>query len=198
MKVSYVSFLKRVIGVDTYNEGKDIARIAVPIATVILIIIYTLTFVVYWPILSAILNIITGNSIIFTAYIAGVVLIFDKGIPMELRGDSLNGYRFPEEMPPGYKKTKVRAVIMILMAIVIVYLGERYREYYAFECATFIVDSDTNTYHLEKCKYTKEAFDLSEMKGHEVEENNCSPCELCKEQAEEAAATYISDRLFKR
>lgn len=198
MEVSSISFLKRTLGIDVYNQGKDIARVAVPVATIILIIIYALTFIVHWSVLSAILNLVTGTSIIFAAYLLGVILVFDKCIPIELRGDSFYGYKLPKEMPSGYKKTRMRTFIMILLAIIMVYVSNRYKKYYAFECTTFIIDSETHTYHLEKCKYIKEASDLSEMKGYEVEENDYSPCILCEEQAEETDAAYSSDRLFKR
>lgn len=198
MKIDNMSFLKKLIGRDAYDQGLDIAEVIIPIATVTLVIVFTLTFFVHWSILSAVLNLITGTSIIFVAYLIGVILLLDRGVPVELSGDHVYGYKFPEKMPPGYSKTKIRGITMIFLAAIAVYISNRYRKYYAFECTTFLVDTDTHTYHLEKCKYAKEAFRLSEMKGYEVDENNYSSCELCREQAEEARATYNSDRLFKR
>lgn len=193
-----MSFLKRIIGVDTYDEYKDKAKICIPYVTVILAFIFLLTFYFNWIVLSWILNLLSGTSIIFLAYIAGIVLLFDKEVPVELDGDSRRGYIFPKEKPKGYKATKWWGIILIILAVIIIYTSNRYRKYYAFKCKTFLVEESTGTYHLKDGSDKKTIECPIKMKGYEIEERGYQFCITCEEYAEDTESAYNSERFFKR
>ena len=54
-----------------------------------------------------------------------------------------------EPKPFKYKLTIVWGVILLALGIVAIYYSNRYRNRYAFECETFLVDEKAGIYHLD-------------------------------------------------
>lgn len=65
MVINSYSFLKKIIGRNAYNEIKEYARKIIPIATCILVALWGLSFIFHWGVISCLLNITTGISLIF-------------------------------------------------------------------------------------------------------------------------------------
>lgn len=63
----------------------------------------------------------------------------------------------------------------------------KYRNQYAFECETFLVDHQQCIYHVDwndDCEIANEAEELEEMFGYEIDKSY-TLCELCTEFLDE-------------
>lgn len=184
------SFIKDIMGHSTYEGCKECARRCIPIATIVLIIVYVLTNMFHWTILSFILNLTTGTSLVFLAYIVGVVLLLDYGVVIE-PVEHWDGTRsMPEKKPQEYETTKIWGITLIILAIAAIYFTNKYRKQYAFECETVLVDPQKGIYHLdgynEDCEEITEYTHLYPMKGYKAEELHCTFCPACEEWVEDA------------
>lgn len=190
MATEKYSFIKEVMGRNTYEQSKEYAEKYIPLATIVLLIVLALTYFFHWGILSFILNLIFGTSLIFLAYIIGVVLLLDFGVDVELEETWGGSYRLPKEKPKGYNNTIIWGVTLIILAIAAIYFSNRYRNHYAFECDTFLVDRQKGIYHLDGyndgCEEIEEDSHLVRMKGYEAEKYNCTFCPSCEEWVEDA------------
>lgn len=152
-----------------YEECKGYAKIIVPIGTIILAIMFTLTNLVYWEFLSSLLNIVTGTSIFFWIYIALLIVLLD----------------FEAE---NYNISIIWGVTLITLGIAAIYFSDKYRDHYSFECKTYLVDRENGYYHIDydnKCEYINNTYTLIRKKGYEIEETNYRFCPWCKEWLEE-------------
>lgn len=198
MATDTISFLKNIIGCDRYDEFRCIAIRYIPIASIFLIVVFALTYFFYWSVLSWILNLITGTSLIFVAYIAGLVLLLDKGVTVELERDRYNNYKFPKEKPKGYKVTKIWGIILVILAILAIYFSNKYRKNYAFKCETFLVDENNGVYHLNGSCDEKSKQYTTQMKGYEIDEHGYTLCEICKDWASDTQDFYESEQFTRR
>lgn len=202
MVIDSYSFLKKIIGRNAYNEIKEYARKIIPIATCILVALWGLSFIFHWGVISSLLDITTGTSLIFVAYILGLIVLLDKGIDVVLEesNDRYSRYSFPQEEPVGFKKTIVRGVVLIIFGLAAIIVSNNYRNQYAFECDTFLVDHKHQIYHLDcnnRCEIAREADGLEKMKGYEIEESY-TICYWCKEWAEDAEDEYNANRYYRK
>ncbi len=198
MVIDSYSFLKKIIGGNLYDEIKKYARKIVPIATCILVALWVLSFIFHWGFISSLLNITTGTSLIFVAYIIGLIVLLDKGIDVVLEesNDRYPRYSFPKKEPIGFKKTIVRGVVLIIFGLAAIILSNNYRNHYAFDCDTFLVDHEHQIYHLDcnnRCEIAREADELEKMKGYEIEESY-TICDWCKDWAYDAEVEYNANR----
>lgn len=184
------SFIKDIMGRNTYDEFKGIAKLCVPPATIILVTVIVLTHFFHWKFLSLVLNFITGTSLIFLAYIIGVVLLLDFGVDVWHEQSRDGSDRILRTIFGGYKITVVWAVLLVVLAIAAVYYSNKYRNHYSFECATFLVDEQKGIYHLKgyntDCEEIEDRTRLVRMQGYEIEENNYTYCISCEEWEGEA------------
>lgn len=200
------SFLKDIIGRNTYNGTKEIAHHIIPVATCVLVVLWGLSKFFHWGLLSFLLNLTTGTSLVFIAYILGLIVLLDKGIDVELLESVTapryqNRYYFPKEEPQGYRRTIILGVILVALGIAAIYFSNRYRKHYAFECETFLVDKTNLLYHINTnngCEY--KSRNVEEVKGYQLEEDFSEYrfCEWCQEWAEDASDTYESDKYFRK
>lgn len=199
MIIESYSFLKKIIGRQTYNGIKETANRIIPIATCILILLWGLSFFVHWSFISSILSLITGFSLIFIAYIIGLIVWLDKGVDVALQKE-YRGYAFPKKEPKGFKKTKVRGIMLVILGILAIFFSNVYRKQYAFECDTFLVDHQKKTYHLDwdnDCEEAEVASRLEKMKGYQIDDSYTF-CYWCEEWAEDAEAEYNANRFYRR
>lgn len=198
METETYTFLKNIIGRNIYNELKRDAKQCIPVATVVLIVVLVLTYFFHWKILSWILNLITGTSLIFIAYIIGIVLLLDFGVNVKMTRSWDGSYKMPNSKPFKYHLTKFWEIILVVLAIAAIYFSNKYRRHYAFECETFLVDENSGIYHLEEGNDDEECNYTTKMKGYEIEELGYSFCESCKDWVEEAEEVYESERYSRR
>ncbi len=202
MVIDSYSFLKNILGRNTYNEFKEYAKVVVPIGTCVLVVLVGLSMIVHWNFVSSLLSLVTGTSLLFIAYVVGVVLLLDRGVDVVLEKDWNGCYNFPTTKPQGYKRTVVWGIFLICIGIGSIYATNKYRKHYAFECDSFLVDENKGIYHLDgyndDCDEIDDSYDLIRMKGFEIEEKGYTFCASCEIWVEEAETDYESDRYYRR
>lgn len=191
------SFLSNLLGQDNYKGYKVYAKRVVVIGTCILGILLLLSSLLHLKIISELLSICTGTSIVFIAYIAALILFLDVEIDLDQNEDE------PEASPKqfAYKLTIVWGLVLIIIGFSAIYFSNKYRKHYAFECRTFLVDKQTRTYHLDynnHCEIATEAVELIVMKGFEVEKENYTLCHWCKEWADDVKDSDEVERFYRK
>ena len=191
------SFLSNIFGGSAYEELKYYAKYILAIGTCILVILYLLSFFFHWGLISRLLNLTTGTSLLFIIYIASVIISLDKEVEVD-EFESSNWSK-PANTPKtaSYRLTIVWGILLIVLGITAIFFSNRYRKQYAFDCSTILVDREAGIYHLEwidDCEIAAESEDLKEMKGYEIKGLNYRLCDWCREYAEEAEDAYIQDQ----
>lgn len=200
MAIMKQSFLSNIIGRNNYDEFKGYAKIIIAIGTCVLSIILLLSFFFHWGFISSLLDLVSGTSLLFIAYVAALILALD--IEVEVNEPKRNYWSEPEKKakPTSYKLTIVWGIVLIILGIGAIYFSNKYRKHYAFECDTFLVDHQAGLYHLDwdnDCEVVAESSDLEKMKGYQIDKSY-TLCEWCEEWAEEAESDYGSSRYFRR
>lgn len=188
------SFLSNFLGEESYEDWVDNARIVIAVGTIILLVFLGLSFLFHSNIVSYLLKLVTGTSLLFIAYVAMWVLVLD--IRVDVDESEEYGWERPKKShkPIAYKLSALWTVVLIILGIVAIYYSNKYRKQYAFECDTFFVDKQTYLYHLDwtECETSGHAENLEEVHGYQIPVNY-SICEECKEIAEEVDADYNAD-----
>lgn len=182
------SFLSNLFGQNTYAYFKDIAVLVFLIGTGILIVLYALSYFFHAGIISYLLNLTNGLSLLFIGYIVATIILFDIEVDVEEPKKNIWGEEKKEPKPLKYKLTIVWGVLLLILGVVAIYYSNRYRKHYAFECETFLVDKQTHIYHLDwdiDCEAANEAEQLEIMYGYQIDDSYTF-CEGCEELAEEA------------
>ena len=182
------SFLSKIVGRNTYNELKDYAKTIIAIGTCILAFVFLLSFFLHWGIIRILLNLVTGTSLLFVAYIAALVLVLDIEVDVEEPEECFESKLENKPKTTAYKLTIVWGVVLIALGICAIHFSNKYRKHYAFECATFFVDHQAGIYHIhwdDDCKAASENGHIEKMRGYQIDKSY-SLCELCREWAEDA------------
>ena len=182
------SFISNIWGRQAYKEFKDWAKLIVPIGAGILLILYILSFFFHAEIIKDLLNITNGTSLLFIGYVLAVIVLFDIEVGVEEPERSYWDKEKKASKPFKYRLTIVWAIVLLLLGVVVIYYSNKYRNNYAFECETFLVDEKAGIYHLDwdnDCKAAEEAESLEMMKGYQIDKT-FKFCEDCKEWMEDA------------
>ena len=177
------SFISNLFGHNTYAEFKGIALLVSLIGTGILIVLYILSYFFHAGIISYLIKLTNGTSLLFIGYILAVILLLDIEVDVDEPEKSYWGDEKKEPMPFKYKLTIVWGVILLALGIFAIYYSNRYRNRYAFECETFLVDEKAGIYHLDwdiECSVAEETESLEEMKGYQIDKT-FKFCEECQE-----------------
>lgn len=179
------SFLSNLLG-DAYSSLKSYAIWISLIGSGILMILYILSHYFHLGIVSWLLNLTSGTSLLFIGYIAAIIVLADRRVEV----DEPENYLYNEVEGPKsfkYKLTIAWGVILLALGIVAIYYSNRYRNRYAFECETFLVDEKAGIYHLEwydECEKAAKAEKLKSLKGYQIEKN-FKFCDYCEEYQKE-------------
>lgn len=192
------SYIKKLIGSQNYEEFRGYAKKYIPIATIILVVLLVLSQFVHWGIVSWLLNLALGTSLLFIAYVLGVILLLDFGVDVEMKEDWNGRLSLPKVMPSNFKNTIIWAYTLLILGIAAIYYSNKYRKNYAFECQTFLVDENRGIYHLEDGNDDEDMEYTTEMKGYELEDYNYTFCESCREWVEEMESEYAAERYNRR
>lgn len=198
MAIRSYSYIKKLLGDRTYEEFRGYAKTNIPIATIILVVLLVISQFVHWRIVSCLLNLALGTSLIFIAYILGVILLLDFGVDVEMKEDWDGRLSLPEVMPSNFKNTIIWAYTLLILGIAAIYFSNKYRKNYSFECQTFLVDENRGIYHLEDGNDDEDREYTTEMKGYELENYNYTFCESCREWVEEMESEYRAERYYRR
>ena len=198
MTIRSYSYIKKLLGDRTYEEFRGYAKTYIPIATIILVVLLVISQFVHWRIVSWLLNLALGTSLIFIAYILGVILLLDFGVDVEMKEDWDGRLSLPEVMPSNFKSTIIWTYTLLILGIAAIYFSNKYRKNYSFECQTFLVDKNRGIYHLEDNNDDEDMEYTTEMKGYELENYNYTFCESCREWVEEMESEYAAERYYRR
>lgn len=190
------SYIKKILGEDTYEDYRGYAKTYIPVATIILALLLVLSQFVHWGIVSWLLNLTLGTSLVFIAYVLGAILLLNFEVDVEMEEDRNGKLSLPKIIPFNFKITIVWAYTLLILGIAAIYFSNKYRKNYAFECKTFLVDEE-GVYHLknnddENIEYT------TKMKGYELENHNYTFCTSCREWAEEMESEDAAARYDRR
>lgn len=190
MPIVKQSFLLNLLGENTYYDFKRYSLLIVSIGTIAIIIAFTLSYFFHWGPISGFLNLVSGMSLLFIVYIVELILLLDVVVEVEVPECYYLTQKQIVPKPFSYKLTVVWGVILIVMGISAIYLTNEYRNNYAFECDTFIVDKETGIFHIswlaDDCNLSDNSV---KMTGLEIIENGYTLCEDCR-IAEEDASDY--------
>lgn len=128
------------------------------------------------------------------------------------------------EKPTAYKYSKIWGISLILAGIATLFLSNQYRRYYAFQCQSFYVESNSHRYHINRdCQYLGDSHDcydyedgfngdedgdedgddnlhkyrISKVKGKKLSDHY-KLCNACREWAEDAEGEYAASRYYRR
>ena len=191
------SFLSNIVGRNTYDEYKGYAKKIIAIGTCVLAIVLLLSMFFHCGLINFLLNLVTGSSLLFIAYIAALVLALD--IEVEVNESEWDYWSEPKKKtkPISYILTVLWGIVLVAFGISAIYFSNKYRKHYAFECNTFLVDHQAGIYHLGYCEVAAEASDLEKKQGYQIDKSY-KLCEWCEEWAEEAEDEYESNRYFRK
>lgn len=181
------SFISNLIGKETYEKNKSIAKAVVLIGSGILLLLYVLSYFFHTGIISYLLDLTNGTSLLFIGYILAWILVLNIDVNIEMP-DKNNWSEEKQTKPFKYKLTIVWAVLLLLLGVFAIYYSNKYRKQYAFECDTFLVDEEAGVYHLDwdvDCGSIEDAEYLVEMNGYDIPQS-FKFCEGCQEMMEEA------------
>lgn len=176
------SFLKQILGVDTYEGFRYFNNNLFLIYVAVLFVTYVLSFFVYWSIVSKILQLLTGTSLLSVLFLCCLILKLDIPFTQKEEYTEVDVCYNKKH----YRLTKVWAVFLCLFGILSIYFSERYSDNYDFKSSIVFVDEQSNTYHLfENCEDISDISVLKEMKGHEALELGYELCPECEYLLEE-------------
>lgn len=187
MPIVRQSFISNIIGQNSYEDFLGLAMIVTLVGTCLLIVVGGLSFFFHSGIINWFLQLLTGTSLLFIAYIAALILVLD--IRVDVEEPERRTWDKPKELnrPMKYKLTIVWSVVLLMLGIAAIYFSNKYRNQYDFECTTFLVDHKSHVYHLDwndDCEDAANAEELEELYGYEID-NSYSFCEGCKEYEED-------------
>lgn len=173
------------------------AKFVVVIGTCILVTLYVLSYYYYSEFVSYLLDLTTGLSLLFIVYVAAFIILLDIQVDIDKSTYDEWKKEFVMPIPFNYKMTRVWGCVLIVLGIAAIYFSNRYSNQYAFECSTFVVDKNSNIYHLEwnvDCETAEKAEELVEMKGYQMRDSYalCEECEECAEDVEDEARIRYS------
>lgn len=193
------SFISNVIGKNTYEQFKEYAKIIVIVGSFLLAIFIWLGLFYHSGIINWFLQLLTGTSLLFFAYIAAWILILDVQVSVD--EPEKFAWKKNEKVQHSfkYKLTIIWGIILIIIGISAIYVSNKYRKHYAFECDTFLVDTQRHIYHVDwndDCDVANEAEELEERYGYEIDDSY-KLCESCKDFLDEMES-YETERYIRR
>lgn len=198
MEIRSYSYIKKLLGDQNYEKFRGYAKTYIPITTIILVVLLVISQFVHWRAVSWLLNLALGTSLIFIAYILGVILLLDFGVDVEMKEDWDGRLSLPEVMPSNFKSTIIWTYTLLILGIAAIYFSNKYRKNYSFECQTFLVDENRGIYHLEDGNDDEDREYTTEMKGYVLENYNYTFCESCRERVEEMESENTAERYYRR
>lgn len=198
MAIVKQSFLSNIVGRNTYDEFKGYAKKIIAIGTCVLAVIFSLSFFFHWGFISSLLNLVTGTSLLFIAYVAALVLALDVEVEVDEPERDYWSDSEKKTKSTSYRLTVVWGIVLIIFGIGAIYFSNKYRKNYAFECQTFLVDENRGIYHLEDGNDDEDMEYTTEMKGYELKDCNYTFCESCREWVEEMESEYAAERYYRR
>lgn len=184
MAIVKKSFISNLVGRDSYQSFKAYSIPIVIIGTCVLLFLYIIAHYVHSIVISYLLNLTNGFSLLFIAYIVALITVLDIEVEMEENETMPWQKPIKDPKPFRYKLTIIWAIVMVVMGVAALFYTNKYREQYAFECETFLVDNKSGIYHLDwdyiECETANSADKLEPMKGYKINKSY-SFCKECQD-----------------
>lgn len=183
------SFISNLIGRQSYDDCKEFAKPTVIIGTIILALLYLLSYNYHSDLINLLLSLTNGFSLFFIGYIVVLVVLLDFEVEVDEPEQTFWGEKKEIVKPLKYKLTIVWSVLLLLLGIIAIYFSHKYKSHYSFECDTFWVDKKAGIYHYDwndDCSIAEASENLEKMKGYQIKKGY-KLCEECKECEEELA-----------
>lgn len=175
----------------------------VPIYLGVLAIAVLLSLFVQWSIVEYFIDCMMGWTLLSIPFIGVMIVIFDKeiSIPQAERWEP------KPKKPVSYIFSMVWGIILIVAGLLTLYISNKYKEYYAFQCQTFYFEQPTGVCHLrDRCEYIGldedeepiEGVSISKMKGKDLLNEDYTFCDACIEWAEEAEWEFEANRYYRK
>ena len=165
------SFISNFLGRQTYDWFKDLAVYIALIGTAVLGVLYALSHFVHSGLVSYLLSLTNGYSLLFIGYILTLIVLLDFEVVIDEPESTYWGQKKDTRKPLKYKLTVVWGIILLLLGIIAIYYSNKYRRHYSFECDSFLVDKKAGIYHpnyLDLKKFlTQIRFDLNKQHYHQ-------------------------------
>ena len=193
------SFLSNLFGHDTYANLKGVALYVCMVGAFILVALYILSYYFHSSVVSYLLNLTNGTSLLFIGYIFALIILLDIEVDVDEKEKNYWEKEKKDPKPFKYKLTIVWGVVLLALGIVAIYYSNKYRNHYAFECDTFLVDTQRHIYHVDwndDCDVANEAEELEKRYGYEIDDSY-TLCESCKDFLDEMES-YESERYIRR
>lgn len=200
------SFLRKIIGNDTYDNLRGLAILYVVVYVVVTGLVFLLTRFFFWGVLSSIFSLLTGWSLFSLLFIGSVMLLCN----IECNGEESeyinlnNGSIWKEDNinPKSYNLTVVWFIVLLALGITFGVISNREKSHYKFQCKTYLVDHKNEIYHIienDDCENISNYNSLIEMKGHEIEDQtNYRLCTSCEEWYEDVMNAIDESEHYRR
>ena len=177
------SYLSNLLGNYTYEEFKEYSKYIVSIGSGIIVFLLALSHFFHYGLLSYLLNLTLGFSLLFIAYIVAWTLFLDYRV--EVDEPERMPWEEPVEFakPIRYRLTIIWAILLVVIGLFAIIFSNKFKNQYSFECDTFLVDSQAGIYHYEwneDCEKAENAEELVKMKGYEIDKQ-FHLCDYCEE-----------------
>ena len=200
------SFLRSIIGNDSYDRLRGLSILYVPIYVVLTGLVFLLSKFFFWKILSTIFSILTGWSLFSLLFIGSIMLLCN----IECNGEVSeymnlnNGSTWKEDNinPKSYNLTIVWFIVLLALGITYGVISDREESHYKFLCTTYLVDHNNGVYHIienDNCEDITNYNSLVGMKGHEIEaQTNYQLCTSCEEWYEDVMNAIDESEHYRR
>lgn len=113
------SYIRKIVGESNYEELRKAAKKYVPIATCILVVLLVLTHFVHWELLNWLIKCTLGTSLLFLAYVFGVILLLDFGVDVEMRKEWNGSLSAPEIMPQISREPSYGLILCLFLGLLL-------------------------------------------------------------------------------
>lgn len=185
--MSFISQADKALTQDEF--GSTVVGFVMGVGTIILPILYGLTFVCHSGFVSWLLSFFTGSTLFFIIYVFGIASLFDVENPCayETTNRDKNDRTVKQKLIQAWSKLIYISYIsyifiLCVLSVSVVYYSNEYRYRYAFACDTHLVDHSHRIYHIigNSCDVAAESSSLEKLKGHRIDESY-SMCEWCED-----------------
>lgn len=199
------SFLREIIGNDSYDSLRRLAILYVPVYVVVTGVVYLLTKFFFSGVLSSIFSLLTGWSLFSLLFIGSVMMICNiecKGEETEyINLNSGSTWKEDNINSRSYKWTIVWFIVLLAIGITLGTISNRESSHYKFQCTTYLVDHQNGIYHIienDDCEDIADYDSLVEMKGHEIErQTDYQLCTSCEEWYEDVISDMEAQEHYR-
>lgn len=173
------------------------------IYVVVLAIVVLLSLFFQWSIVKFFIDCMMGWTFLSIPFIGVLIVVFDK----EIKLPKVEKWAPKPPKPASFKFSMIWGCFLIVIGLVTLHFSNQYKRNYAFQCQTFYLEQPTGIYHLrDNCEYIGlneeeepiEGISVSEVKGIDLLDKDYTPCDACREWAEDAEMNYEMNRYYRR